>query len=240
MTNLIVPLTKHCTKCGLEFPATSECFPVQKRGKYGLSARCRACTAEAKRAWRKANPDKVKKHKSELQKRHRASANARSRRYAERHPEVIKAISCSEASRKRARDYYHANRPAVLVKARNYRYQNQSKISASGKVYRATHSAIVRANGKASVARRRARQRMADGKYTRADLHRIYEEQEGRCFYCGIPLFWDIPYDIHADHVMPLKRGGSNKASNIVLACAPCNLSKTDKTVAEWQIVRGW
>jgi len=46
--------------------------------------------AESKRQWRKDNPDKVKKHKSDSQKRNRASANVRSKRFRERHPDKLR------------------------------------------------------------------------------------------------------------------------------------------------------
>lgn len=50
-----------------------------------------------------------------------------------------------------------------------------------------------------------------------------------RCVYCGGE---DGPF--HFDHLWPVSRGGLDTASNIVLACSPCNLSKGDKTLLEW------
>jgi 5-methylcytosine-specific restriction endonuclease McrA len=48
-----------------------------------------------------------------------------------------------------------------------------------------------------------------------------------RCAYCtGVAT--------HLDHVVPLSRGGEDAESNIVPACARCNLSKGAKTLAEW------
>lgn len=38
----------------------------------------------------------------------------------------------------------------------------------------------------------------------------------------------------HLDHVEPLSKGGADVESNIVPACAACNLSKGAKTLAEW------
>ena len=39
-------ITKVCTVCGREFPATVEYFYKQKHGKYGLTAECKFCIAE--------------------------------------------------------------------------------------------------------------------------------------------------------------------------------------------------
>ena len=50
-----------------------------------------------------------------------------------------------------------------------------------------------------------------------------------RCAYCGT-----IEGPFHIDHIYPVSRGGSDLASNLVLACAQCNLSKGGLTLAEW------
>jgi 5-methylcytosine-specific restriction endonuclease McrA len=34
--------------------------------------------------------------------------------------------------------------------------------------------------------------------------------------------------DYHRDHVIPVSKGGTNDIRNIVLACAPCNVRKSD------------
>jgi hypothetical protein len=49
------------------------------------------------------------------------------------------------------------------------------------------------------------------------------------CVYCGSGA------DLHCDHVEPVALGGSHDINNLVTACAPCNLSKGSKTVAEWR-----
>lgn len=50
-----------------------------------------------------------------------------------------------------------------------------------------------------------------------------------RCVYCG-----DIAGPFHFDHLFPVARGGADLASNIVMACQSCNLSKRDRTILEW------
>lgn len=55
----------------------------------------------------------------------------------------------------------------------------------------------------------------------------ILERWGHACAYCG-------RFATHLDHVRPLSKGGADKESNIVPACAPCNLSKGAKTLAEW------
>ncbi|MGW0929581.1 HNH endonuclease [Streptomyces sp. NPDC002644] len=55
----------------------------------------------------------------------------------------------------------------------------------------------------------------------------IFARWGNRCAYCNAPAE-------HLDHVMPLSRGGDDIESNMVPACADCNLSKGAKTLAEW------
>ena len=83
-----------------------------------------------------------------------------------------------------------------------------------------------------SVAARNSKRRSAAGSesYTPADVSELMTYQSGRCFWCNQPF----SKRFHVDHVMPLSRGGSNTAGNIVLACAPCNHSKGSKPPIQW------
>lgn len=51
-----------------------------------------------------------------------------------------------------------------------------------------------------------------------------------KCVYCG-----STTEPMHKDHLIPQSRGGSDEVENCVLACAACNINKTDKTPSEWQ-----
>ncbi|MBX4920976.1 HNH endonuclease [Rhizobium bangladeshense] len=59
------------------------------------------------------------------------------------------------------------------------------------------------------------------------------QRDAARCVYCG-----DEDGPFHFDHLLPVSKGGSDAASNIVIACIPCNLSKGDKTLLEWMASR--
>ena len=54
-----------------------------------------------------------------------------------------------------------------------------------------------------------------------------------RCAYCG-----DEDGPFHFDHLYPVARGGTDEASNIVVACEACNFSKGSKTLEEWVLGR--
>lgn len=88
--------------------------------------------------------------------------------------------------------------------------------------------------------RRKAIKKNAIGTYTVNDIQELYRDQEGRCAYCGISIYPDIPNDIHLDHVIPIVSGGSNHIDNLVLSCEFCNLSKKDRPLKKWLEIRGW
>lgn len=52
------------------------------------------------------------------------------------------------------------------------------------------------------------------------------------CFYCGDKV---SGRSLHLDHIIPLSRGGDHTPENLCFSCAPCNLSKANKTPEEWR-----
>ena len=50
------------------------------------------------------------------------------------------------------------------------------------------------------------------------------------CQYCGHGF---ATHDLTFDHVVPRSRGGRTEWTNVVAACAPCNLKKANKLVRE-------
>lgn len=57
----------------------------------------------------------------------------------------------------------------------------------------------------------------------------LLEKFGRRCVYCGTK---GVPLNI--DHVMPRSHGGSNRGTNLVLACVPCNQAKGNRDVREF------
>ncbi len=53
---------------------------------------------------------------------------------------------------------------------------------------------------------------------------------EYRCAYCGKT---SAAFEI--DHIRPRSRGGSNRVSNLCVACHDCNQAKGERTAAEWK-----
>ena len=71
-----------------------------------------------------------------------------------------------------------------------------------------------------------ARKRGAKGGLTPLEWRAILKSYGGRCAYCGSP-------GSTQDHVVPLSRGGTHTADNVVPACGSCNSRKHDKLILE-------
>lgn len=78
--------------------------------------------------------------------------------------------------------------------------------------------------------RHRARKLENGGTHTSADIQRQGQAQKWLCWWCGK----SCEAEHHADHLVPLSRGGHNDISNIVISCPHCNLSKNNKLPEEW------
>lgn len=57
----------------------------------------------------------------------------------------------------------------------------------------------------------------------------LLEKWGRKCAYCGAE---NVPLEI--EHITPKSRGGSNRVSNLTLACVPCNQRKGNMTAAEF------
>ena len=60
----------------------------------------------------------------------------------------------------------------------------------------------------------------------------IFAKSHGCCHYCARPLQFDGSW--HVEHMLPRALGGEDEIGNLVAACAPCNLSKGDRTALEF------
>jgi hypothetical protein len=63
----------------------------------------------------------------------------------------------------------------------------------------------------------------------------VWTKTSGLCVYCGQTLTMKAgqPNTFHADHVLSVKKGGSDDIANLIPSCATCNSKKGAKTVIE-------
>ncbi len=62
----------------------------------------------------------------------------------------------------------------------------------------------------------------------------VFARSGGRCHYCRVRLALDGRW--HVEHMVPRALDGGDDAGNLVAACAPCNLAKSDRTALEFVI----
>lgn len=60
----------------------------------------------------------------------------------------------------------------------------------------------------------------------------IFEASEGHCHYCGTAL--ELAGKWHIEHQLPRALGGGDEGLNLVAACVPCNLGKSDRSAIEF------
>ncbi len=64
----------------------------------------------------------------------------------------------------------------------------------------------------------------------------LLDLQQGRCFYCRVPL---RPRDVHVDHFVPWSRIPNNGLTNLVAADGRCNIAKSDN-YADLDLLERW
>lgn len=234
--------TKLCPKCQQYKPATSEHFPVNKQRSPSLGTYCRPCSTiyKRERARLKREAETPEQHEIRL---------AKARAYAQANPDKTKAkrrrayIAGAEQYKAYTREHYAKNREIILANLRNkYQSDNEYRLEQIKKTrnWRGRNIVKSKINGKYYRHRSRANFLNRENTLTKSDISSMFDDQNGRCFYCGITLSWEVHRDIHTDHVLPFSRGGTNTPENIVLSCEDCNSDKGTKTLEEWRKVRGW
>lgn len=73
---------------------------------------------------------------------------------------------------------------------------------------------------------------MGRRRFTKAEREQVYQKCGGRCAYCGCPITFE---EMQADHMVPLRKGGSDTLDNLLPACRSCNHYKHTLTVEEFR-----
>lgn len=87
----------------------------------------------------------------------------------------------------------------------------------------------------ADAARRAARHNRAEIILTRTDVAGLIARANGVCVAC----LKTVP-KIHADHIVPLAKGGSHLPHNLQALCPACNCSKRHKDPVIWATEQGF
>lgn len=108
-----------------------------------------------------------------------------------------------------------------------YRIRNRERLRHYERHRRVRNAEAVRAIKKSYKARRRQIER---GGMSGPEMTAWQESQAKICHWCGS----SCESDFHADHYVPLSKGGKHQPGNLVIACSACNLKKNAKHPAEF------
>lgn len=190
---------------------------------------------ERQRRWRTANPA----HVSAL----RRAGYQRNRETILRTQRAAYALN-RERRRAQSAAYREQNRERVLAWQRAYNARNREEVNRKNReharrVYASdprrreylrdwekAHPERIRAYRRATWHKRRGA--LGDG-FTTAEWEALLEKDAYRCAYCG------ADGATHADHRVPIARGGRNEISNILPSCRRCNRRKGTRTEEEFR-----
>lgn len=136
-----------------------------------------------------------------------------------------------EKSRALSNQWHAANRHKLRPSERAWKAANPDRVKAITQRWKASDPlgfAIVR---RAIKTNRRAREKsVGDGRSSKQDIQRLFDEQDGHCACCGT-----VPDRLEIDHIMPVLLLGSSNPENLQLLCLPCNRSKSGLHPDEWR-----
>lgn len=140
--------------------------------------------------------------------------------------ECCKTQSASPEKKAYDAEYLKANREAILTRTRQY-HANLSPEERARRKEQARDWALSNPETRRAIAQNYKHRRRAQEKsgITGAELLRWKRAQEKVCYWCGV----DCGSRYHVDHYVALANGGKHEISNLVIACPPCNQSKSAK-----------
>lgn len=154
---------------------------------------------------------------------------------------------CKPCNRNNASGWYAGNRDRAAVLSASWRASNRDRKAETDARYQSRNREKIRSysaewrknnpewmrNWRAENPDKRAtydhkrRAHKADAPHEPYSRSEIFATYGGTCAYCDAPAG-------HLDHVNPISKGGADAPRNLLPACAPCNLSKGAKTLAQW------
>lgn len=116
---------------------------------------------------------------------------------------------------------YYENPTAHIERITEWANENRDRVRNNHRSWSHKNPDKVYENTRNQQARRRG----AVGSHTQEDIEEIRRMQHNGCAYCQEILGEE--YEV--DHIVPLKKGGTNFRQNIQLVCPSCNKKKNAK-----------
>lgn len=236
---------KTCTKC--KQILSVENFGIKtgpKASKDGRRPRCKKCSSEDHKEYRKKNRDKVRQTKNNWAAKNKEKVAQMNRTYQLKNQTKLAEYNKkyyqenSEKLRAQSKEWRTKNKDRKTEMDKKWAKENSDKIRLASKRYReknperASANALRYARKNPEVKRQVAQKRRAklkgvsSFKVTGKDIRSILRND---CVYCNSK-------SEHIDHVIPIARGGHHGIGNLVASCAKCNQSKNKMLIMEWRL----
>lgn len=246
-----IPSHFTCTKCGIEYPLTSEYFKPEKRHtRFGFCTRCRVCRREQERLRYAKNPRHFveksqryyKGHAEEVKQKHRTrnasitpekrlARNERDKKWRKNNPEKVKAGKKRDYEKHKPKRLatmkrnYAKNKPAIVARARDWKKAHPETVNLG------THKRLARIKG-------------LPFQFNNNDWQRCLNYWDNRCAICGREVsdthllakdHWIPMFDKRPDNpgtvptnIIPVCHG--RKAAK----CSGCNENKWKFDPEQW------
>ncbi len=261
----MLPVTKRCTRCGVEYPATEDFFSPDKRKPGRVISICKSCRRETSRLYREKNPEKVKERFHRYYHNNVDAMRARRRRYYVENREAERASARryyeanQDKERERIRRYYHANRDKEREYNRRYRIENMEREHERGRQYYAENVEKLREKNRRYRAENPEKIRELNRRWQANNLDKVALNARRRhARKLALPdtltqeqwlnalEYWQrcCAYcgkqanKLMIEHYVPLTNPAcpGTVATNIVPACGSCNISKGKRDAVEWLV----
>lgn len=206
-------MTKICSKCGEEKPATTEYFRKAKTNKDGLRGQCKDCVKEYNKQYREENKEEIKELNKQWRKENKEEIKEYNKQYYKENKEEIK-----EKKNEYNKQYYEENKEKRNEYLKQYRQENKERVRQHCQTYR-------------------ARKRLLPATLTTKQWQEIKKDFDSKCAYCGMTEENHLKIfnqQLHQEHFIPLSEGGEYTDNNIIPACRNCNSSKNNTNFFEW------
>jgi len=211
-------VVKKCTMCG-ELKSLVE-FSVNKRNKTdGRQPKCKLC-----------NKRYYQKNKKRVIKRVRSHYKENNGQILERRVELRKRPKAKKKKAELDNKYYFENKEKIQGYYKDWAKGNRDKLRKNSRRWYHNNLEHARMLSRISTQKRRKWSRQNGNNTLTAIECENLIKQHSYCEYCNIK---NVPFVI--EHIVPLSKGGQNCLSNVTIACYPCNLSKGNKLLSEWE-----
>ena len=207
---------KKCGKCGRWLVASTANFHRAKKGKYGLTNKCKECTKKYNKRHHEANKDK----RQQWYQANRDEILERSKQYREANREKIL---------ERNKKWNRCNKEKVAEYHKQWYKDNREKDLERQKRWKQTPQGQA-ATFNAANKRRSKEQGQGTG-ITKDQWLEMMSFFNWKCAYSGETLSKD---NRSVDHIVPLNSGGDNMIWNCVPMLRTLNSSKHNKDMLEW------